>query len=105
MTQNAEGSRNASGRESSDETGKPPPSAQQVQSNANTNIDTETEDGEEDSDSDPSERIANFDWDGLHERYHDAINKSKDDEAELLQEWSNLMNVLPERYPGLCVSD
>lgn len=43
---------------------------------------------------DPSIRIEDFDWDELHERYHDAMKRCHTDEDELRQEWESLMNVV-----------
>ncbi len=102
VNQRAEGSQQLSRRGSSKETEPAPPSAQQPQGDADASTETEGEDEEEDeeeseedeSDSDPSESIANFDWESLHARYHDAINQCQSHEAELMQEWDSLMNVL-----------
>jgi hypothetical protein len=81
----------------SDETERPP-SAQQTQEERDHQDDSHGEEEaseEEEEDVDPSERIAGFDWDDLHRRYHDAVNKCHGDEAELMQEWESLMAVLP----------
>jgi hypothetical protein len=76
-------------RVASDETERPP-SAQQLQR-------PEDEDDHEDDsdgiDSDPAETITDFDWDGLHQRYHNAMQDCHEQEAELAQEWESLMEV------------
>lgn len=102
VNQDAQGSQKPSRRGSSKETEPAPPSAQQPQGDADASTETEGEDEDEDeeeseedeSDSDPSERMTNFDWENLNERYHDAINQCQSHETELMQEWDSLMNVL-----------
>ena len=79
-------------RVSSDETERPP-SAQQAQGDAHDHVHESDEEDEEELDSDPAETIADFDWDALHERYHNAMNGCHEQEGELAQEWESLMNV------------
>jgi hypothetical protein len=67
-----------------------PPSAQQVHRDSDEHAD---EDDEEELDSDPAEKIADFDWNALHERYHQVMDGCHDAEGELAQEWESLMNV------------
>jgi hypothetical protein len=81
----------------SDETERPP-SAQQTQEEYGEQDNSHGEEDaseEEEEDVDPSERIADFDWDDLHHRYHEAVNRCQGEEAELMQEWESLMAVLP----------
>jgi len=47
-----------------------------------------------DEDADPADPIVDFDWDELHQKYHDAINQCSQEETELMGEWSSLMEVL-----------
>ena len=72
-----------------------PPSAQQAQRDEDELAhDTEDDDeDEEDLDSDPAVKIADFDWEELHEKYHLAMQSCHADEEELLQEWQSLMSV------------
>jgi hypothetical protein len=79
------------GRVNSEETERPP-SAQQVHRDSDEHAD-EDEDDEEELDSDPAEKIADFDWNALHERYHQVMDGCHDAEGELAQEWESLMNV------------
>ncbi|KAJ4335381.1 hypothetical protein N0V87_006170 [Didymella glomerata] len=44
-----------------------------------------------DEDADPADPIVVFDWQDLHVRYHQAINRCSQEEAELMNEWSSLM--------------
>jgi len=78
----------------SDETERPP-SAQQPGSDTDEALDEDDEDEVNDEDADPAEQIAAFDWDDLHRRYHEAVDKCQDEEAELMHEWESLMTVLP----------
>ncbi|KAF2498629.1 hypothetical protein BU16DRAFT_300953 [Lophium mytilinum] len=41
---------------------------------------------------DPAEKIEDFDWGNLEERYHDAMDKNIDVEQRLTEEWDDLMN-------------
>jgi hypothetical protein len=83
-------------REDFEETERPA-SAQRVNppTNDNLNIGEEEylEPEEEDSD-DPADKLAEFNWDDLHARYHQVINQATDEETELMDEWSHLMGVL-----------
>jgi hypothetical protein len=68
-----------------------PPSAQQFQHD----VKGDPEEGEEeDIGDDPAEKIVDFDWDKLSERYHEAMTQCQNDETALMQEWESLMNVL-----------
>lgn len=84
-------------RASSADTERPPNSAQRI---ANQDEIGEPADGnheeaiEEEEEEDPADKIADFDWDGLHERYHAAIDKCAENETKLMQEFESLMNVL-----------
>lgn len=78
-------------RLSSNETERPQ-SAQQLRADADDDIDSGSDAREDEFD--PAERIIGFDWNDLHERYHEATNKCHDQETELMQEWESLMNVL-----------
>ncbi|KAG9204030.1 hypothetical protein G6514_001666 [Epicoccum nigrum] len=48
----------------------------------------------DDEDADPANEIDPYDWDNLHERYHDAINECNREEKELMDEWASLMEVI-----------
>lgn len=89
-------------RVNSNETERPP-SAQQVIRDADET--DEDEDDEEEVDSDPAEKMADFDWNDLHQRYHDAMNACQDEEAELAQEWDSLMAVRLPFSVFLCSAD
>lgn len=87
--QNDEAPKPSLRRINSEETERPP-SAQRVQRDT---ISDSEESGDDELDADPAEKIIDFDWDDLHQRYHDAMNGCHTKEAELAQEWENLMNV------------
>lgn len=70
-----------------------PPSAQQARGDADVAFDTSEDNEMEEEDSDPADRIADFDWEDLHTRYHEAIKKCSEDEEALMQEWESLMSV------------
>jgi hypothetical protein len=91
-TQHGETSKPLSRRVSSAETDRPP-SAQQLRQDEGSHADESDEDPEEELDSDPAEKIVDFDWSGLHHRYHDAMKGCHEQEGELTQEWENLMKV------------
>ncbi|KAF2831498.1 hypothetical protein CC86DRAFT_366849 [Ophiobolus disseminans] len=78
-------------RISSEDTERPP-SAQQVHGNEDEHDDEIDEEDEEELDSDPAERVIDFDWEDLHERYHKAMQGCHDQEGKLAQEWESLMN-------------
>lgn len=83
-------------RMNSDDTERPP-SAQHGHDDSERSLDVESEQEfseDNDDDNDPAAQITNFDWGGLHERYHAAINDCSQDEAELMLEWNTLMEVL-----------
>ena len=85
-------------REDSGDTERPPPSNQQTatiekEPRTNTNDNDEKEQEEEDDDSDPSEPVKPLDWSKLEQQYHDSMKQCSQDEAALMQEWSELMNV------------
>lgn len=71
-----------------------PPSAQRVNQDAHDNPPSEHEEVLEDEESDPAVKIADFDWEELALRYHGDIRKCEGNEAELMQEWEELMNVI-----------
>ena len=96
--QDAQGSRPPLRRTASDETARPP-SAQQSQHNADDQNSLNGEEESEQDDSDPADRIADFDWEELHQRYHDAMNGCHGEEEELMQEWQNLMAVITPLFP------
>lgn len=68
-----------------------PASAQRIK--ADTEQATTEEEDEEDEDADPADKIDDFNWDDLQERYHQAIDTVSQEEAALMQEWSQLMEV------------
>ncbi|UPX11781.1 uncharacterized protein EKO05_0002369 [Ascochyta rabiei] len=81
-------------RIASDDTERPA-SAQRIHDDSEEHSDIEVEpESSEIEDTDPAMQIAGFDWNGLHERYHAAIDGCSQEEAALMEEWSNLMKVL-----------
>lgn len=80
-------------RVSSEDTERPP-SAQQLDRDRGEQTDASDSDGLEDDENDPADKIADFDWDDLHERYHEAVDKCHGQETELMQEWESLMTVV-----------
>lgn len=80
-------------RVNSDDTERPA-SAQRDRDGPEEHSDIEAEqEVSDDGDADPAEQICDFDWEHLHERYHNAINQCSQEEAELLGEWTSLMEV------------
>jgi hypothetical protein len=79
-------------RRASSEDTERPPSAQQLQRDEDEHAD-ESDEPEDDTDTDPAEKIEDFDWEDLHSRYEDAMQKCYAREGELAQEWERLMNV------------
>lgn len=77
-----------------------PPSGQQTQELAEMNIlpSDDAQEHDSDTDVDPAEQIDDFDWDFLHERYHDAMSSASAQELALMQEFAQLMDV-----PCLCI--
>ncbi|KAL5459145.1 hypothetical protein PMIN06_002996 [Paraphaeosphaeria minitans] len=71
-----------------------PPSAQQAQQvpEAEHPEPGEEEDYDSEDDADPADEIVDFDWEGLHERYHEAISTASAQEQDLLQEFTKMMN-------------
>lgn len=95
-------------RTDSGETERPPsgqrPPATDPENDADAIENMSTEDEEdlgaaqqesEDEASDPSEQIDPFDWEGLQAQYHDAIAQVQGEEAGLMEEWGQLMEVCP----------
>jgi hypothetical protein len=82
-------------RVSSEETERPP----SAQKDADEHTEFEDGEDEENIDFDPAEKIADFDWDDLHGRYHQAMERCHAQEGELAQEWESLMNVLLHLLP------
>lgn len=81
-------------REISNETERPG-SAQRGRDDSEERLNIEAgEDALDEEEADPAVQIADFDWDDLHERYHDAIKKTSREEEALMQEWAGLMEVL-----------
>lgn len=82
-------------RVNSDDTARPA-SAQQNRDDSAEHSDAEAElEVSDDEATDPAVQIANFDWDDLHRRYHAMISTYSHEEAVLMDEWANLMEVLP----------
>jgi hypothetical protein len=88
----SEASQSTHRRTSSSNTERPP-SAQQSHDDANDQTEEITAEEGDEEESDPADKIPDFDWNNLIERYHTATNKCTDEEAHLMQEWSNLMEV------------
>jgi hypothetical protein len=76
----------------SDDTERPP-SAQQHADGSDYVDDDDDEEEEEELESDPAEKLIDFDWESLMQRYHDAMQVCHDEEGQLMQEWESLMNV------------
>ncbi|KAF1944101.1 hypothetical protein EJ02DRAFT_452714 [Clathrospora elynae] len=89
-TQDAQAMRPSLRRYTSDDTERPP-SAQQTQQESDEQAEANGDEGLEDEDTDPAEPIAEFDWDDLARRYHEAVNKCHGEEEELMREWESLM--------------
>ncbi|CAO2656698.1 Nn.00g055010.m01.CDS01 [Neocucurbitaria sp. VM-36] len=87
---NAGASRPSLRRVSSEETERPP-SAQQLDRDGDEQVDSNSSDDLEEEENDPADKIVDFDWNDLHERYHEAVNKCHGHETELMQEWESLM--------------
>ena len=83
-------------RDDSGDTERAPPSNQQQSQNdlkeENINGDEKEQEEEEDY-SDPSEPVRQFDWTNLEQQYLESMAKCDQHEAELMQEWADLMNV------------
>jgi len=75
-----------------------PPSAQRINQDVNESDELSSEHSqeleEELYEDDPAEKIEDFDWEELQQKYHESILKYEGEEAELTQEWADLMNVL-----------
>jgi len=70
-----------------------PASAQRVNADVAEQLTTDEEEEPEEEEADPADEIDDFDWDELHQRYHLAIDTASQEEAELMQEWTQLMEV------------
>ncbi|KAF2442317.1 hypothetical protein P171DRAFT_433845 [Karstenula rhodostoma CBS 690.94] len=71
-----------------------PPSAQQAQQVPEVeNLEPgEGEAYDSNDDVDPADEIVDFDWEELHERYHNTISTASAQEQELLEEFAQLMD-------------
>lgn len=78
-------------RANSNETERPS-SAQRPKADAREMPDPDDE-AALDDDPDLFQKIDDFDWDELHERYHRTVNNASEAEAGLMREWANLMEV------------
>jgi hypothetical protein len=97
VTQHEEGAKPPLRHIGSEDTERPP-SAQQVHEDT-------YEEEEEATGFDPAERIVEFDWDALHERYHKAMETCHDEESKLAQEFESLMAVLLSPFQAVERSD
>ncbi|KAF1969030.1 hypothetical protein BU23DRAFT_478396 [Bimuria novae-zelandiae CBS 107.79] len=71
-----------------------PPSAQQAQQVPEEDA-PEPDEGEgetSEDDIDPAEQIEDFDWNKLHEKYHEAMNDASAQENALMVEFAQLMD-------------
>ncbi|KAF2636620.1 hypothetical protein P280DRAFT_472848 [Massarina eburnea CBS 473.64] len=74
------------------------PASAQLIHGTDTNEEVEEEEEEEDDEEEEEEDwnaadpVAEFDWEGLHRRYHEVINNASEEEAALMEEWNQLMN-------------
>lgn len=80
-------------RVASDSTERPASAQRDRHDGSVEHSDVEAEPNVSDEDVDPADPIVDLDWQDLHERYHEAINKCSQEEAELMDEWSSLMEV------------
>lgn len=81
-------------RINSDETERPP-SEQRIREGSTQHSDVESEQSaSSDEEADPSVEIEHYDWEDLHQQYHDAIKKCNLEENDLMKEWASLMEVL-----------
>jgi hypothetical protein len=72
-----------------------PTSAQRDRDESDQHSDVESkQSASDDEDADPADQINPFDWDQLHQRYHDTINECNREEKELMDEWAGLMEVI-----------
>jgi hypothetical protein len=70
-----------------------PPSVQRINADVNAPQSGPGDREEEDEEADPAEQAEAFDWDDLQLRYHNEITKTSNEEAKLMQEWGELMDV------------
>ncbi|KAF2751009.1 hypothetical protein M011DRAFT_464799 [Sporormia fimetaria CBS 119925] len=68
-----------------------PPSNQQQNHNGEDEQERSDDASDSDSQADPGTQISDFNWDGLAERYHDAMRECSNNEAELTSEFERLM--------------
>lgn len=81
-------------RVGSDDTERPA-SAQRIHDDSEEQSDIEAQqESSDDENVDPAAQIANFDWEELHKRYHDEIDRCSEEEIKLSDEWESLMKVL-----------
>lgn len=92
-------------RVNSDDTERPASAQRDRRDGSVERSDVEAELDHSDEDADPAEPIADFDWQGLHEEYHAAINQCSQEEAELMHEWSGLMEVICVRTASYTSND
>lgn len=72
-----------------------PTSAQRDRDESDQHSDVEPKhSASDDEDADPADQINPYDWDQLHQRYHNAINECNREEKELMDEWASLMEVI-----------
>ncbi|KAH8732764.1 hypothetical protein GQ44DRAFT_696392 [Phaeosphaeriaceae sp. PMI808] len=90
VTQDDKNAKPTIGRVGSEETERPP-SAQQHRHYSDEHAD-DNDDSVEEMIEDPEDKIADFDWEALHQRYHDAMHGCQENEAELSREWESLMS-------------
>jgi hypothetical protein len=100
---NSQASQAAHQRTDSGDTERPP-SGQQNHESIDDDMQENTAEEQDGDDSDPADMIEEFDWNDLIQRYHAAMNKCTDEEAHLMQEWSNLMDVRCHPALRLCNS-
>lgn len=80
-------------RVNSDSTERPASAQRDRRDDLVQHSDVEAELDLSDEDADPADSIVDFNWDELHQKYHDAINQCSQEETELMGEWLNLMEV------------
>lgn len=64
------------------------------ESDQESDIKAEEHGDSDDEDADPAIKINPYDWDHLHQRYHDTIKECEGEEKELMNEWASLMEVM-----------
>ena len=98
MANNASESKAPTNFKDHSDDGRPPSGQQAQQVPEPESLDSDEEESEEEVD--PADQIEDFDWDGLHEKYHTAMNNASAQENALMQEFAQLMDVKNDPTPS-----